>query len=313
MALALCLACGLLAWMAGWVITGQELMRPGGTLARLGVLRHRLKRLLTGLGSCRLVSWLLERDAVRGVVDELRSHAGAGHESLQERDVAALLLLGAAACCVLGAILVRTVAGAFVVFLLELIALRLRVSARAQRDKRALSQEMPQILRTLASALASGNTLVQALDYVGLHEQGLAKEAFVRTSLRLRCGTSMEEALRLLEEELDAPGVGLMATALAISQRTGSPLRELLQQSAHLVEQQGEFDRLLMVRTAQVRLSVRVVCSLPPLMVLLLSLLSTDFRAGLMSAPGLACLVLATLMDALALLAIRHIMAGVAQ
>ena len=47
------------------------------------------------------------------------------------------------------------------------------------------------------------------------------------------------------------------------SHRTGSPLRDLLARSAALVERQGEFERELEVKTAQVRLSARIVCSLP--------------------------------------------------
>ena len=82
-------------------------------------------------------------------------------------------------------------------------------------------------------------------------------EPFGRLSLRLRCGLGTEEALGLLAGELEAPGVELLATALVVSHRTGSPLRELLTRSARLVERQGEFQRLLAVKTAQVRLSVR--------------------------------------------------------
>jgi tight adherence protein B len=122
---------------------------------------------------------------------------------------------------------------------------------------------------------------------------------------------SVEAALEGLTHELEAPGVGLMVTALAISQRTGSPLRDLLRRTAGLVEQQREFERLLRVRTAQVRLSVRIVCVMPLAMVCLLSLISPDFRQGALSSAGMVCLLLAATMDALALLLIRKIMGGV--
>ena len=122
---------------------------------------------------------------------------------------------------------------------------------------------------------------------------------------------SVEAALDALASELDAPGVSLMATALAISQRTGSPLQALFTRMAVLVEQQGDFERLLGVRTAQVRMSVRVVCLLPPIMVCLLALLSPDYRAGLFTTAGMGCLLIAVSMDGLALLAIQRIMRGV--
>ena len=160
-------------------------------------------------------------------------------------------------------------------------------------------------------ALGSGETLAQAVDYVGEHDEGPAGQAFHRASLRLRCGESVAEALEQLTAELDAPGVSLLATALAISQRTGSPLRSLFRHAAELVERQGAFERTLNVKTAQVRLSVRIVSLLPLVLVSTLSLISPDFRAGLLSATGMTCVLVAACMDGVGLIIIRRLMKGV--
>ena len=184
-------------------------------------------------------------------------------------------------------------------------------ASRVRARERALIDEMPEVFRTLAMALGSGETLTQAIEYVGVHEHGYAGEAFVQAALRLRCGASTDEAMRELAHELDAPGVGLLTTALTIAQRTGSPLRGLFQNSAQLVERQGEYERMLSVKTAQVRLSVRIVCLLPLMLVCLLSLISVDFQHGLSTPTGMVSLVLATAMDGCALLVIRRLMRGV--
>jgi tight adherence protein B len=160
-------------------------------------------------------------------------------------------------------------------------------------------------------ALGSGETLTQAVEYVGVHTRGYAREAFVKAAMRLRCGASTEEAMAGLSRELDAPGVGLLTTALVIAQRTGSPLRGLFQSSAQLVERQGEYERMLAVKTAQVRLSVRIVCLLPLVLVCLLSLISVDFQHGVATLPGMVSLLVAAGMDGCALLIIRHLMRGV--
>lgn len=184
-------------------------------------------------------------------------------------------------------------------------------SSRQRGRKREISQEMPGVFRTLAMAVGSGETLAQAIEYLGSHETGLVGRPFARASLRLRCGQSAEEALGGLSRELDAPGVGLLTTALLISQRTGSPLRSLFQRAATLVERQGEFERMLEVKTAQVRLSVRIVCGLPVVMIAALSLLSPDFRAGLATLPGVLSVGVACAMDSVALIIIRRLMKGV--
>lgn len=184
-------------------------------------------------------------------------------------------------------------------------------AARARAERLELAQTMPDVFRTMAMAMGSGETLAQAVEYLGSHGTGQAARAFARASLRLRCGESAEEALGRLPQELRAPGVGLLTTALLISQRTGSPLRALFERAATLVERQGELERMLSVKTAQVRLSVRMVSVLPIVLVAGLSLISPDFQRGVLTPIGFGSLALATLMDATALLIIRRLMKGV--
>ena len=230
---------------------------------------------------------------------------------LDEGQACVLLLLGMGCCGVVAAALMASaVAGVATLVLAGLLVVLRERRARVMRS-RELVQEMPAVFRTLSVAMGSGQTLAQAVEYVGSHERGPAAPAFTRLSLRLRCGMGVEEALDRLSDELDAPGVDLLSTALVIAHRTGSPLRDLLVRSARLVERQGEFQRLLAVKTAQVRLSVRIVCALPVVMVIVLALISPDFQRGLLTPAGAASLALAMALDATALLIIRRLMKGV--
>lgn len=230
---------------------------------------------------------------------------------LDDGQAEALLAMGVLLCALMAALLFWSpVAGLAAVAAVMLLLGAWDAHAKAAQV-RELVQEMPAVFRTLSVAMGSGQTLAQAVEYVGAHERGPAAGPFGRLSLRLRCGLGTEEALGLLAKELDAPGVELLATALVVSHRTGSPLRELLARSARLVERQGEFQRLLAVKTAQVRLSVRIVCALPVVLVLLLALISPDFQRGLLTPAGVASVLLALAMDAVALLIIRRLMRGV--
>lgn len=240
-----------------------------------------------------------------------RAFAARAGVTLGEDQTQALLLLAVAACGMFSALLFWSIVAGVAAMLGAALALGAwEARARSVRS-RELAQEMPAVFRTLSVAMGSGQTLAQAVEYVGTHEQGPAAEPFGRLSLRLRCGLGTEKALGLLAGELEAPGVELLATALVVSHRTGSPLRELLTRSARLVERQGEFQRLLAVKTAQVRLSVRIVCALPLALVLLLALISPDFQRGLLTPAGLASVLIALAMDTAALLIIRKLMRGV--
>lgn len=308
MALVMCLACGLLAGASVWALVCDDGLNA--TSAHLQLVERMVARAMRAMASSHVVELLIKRETFRAVASELLVHAPKDMWGTLE-EAGAALLVGFGVTTLAGGLLFRSVLGALVIAVVLVVAMRSFVLASRAKETRLLAEEMPSVFRTLATALESGNTLVQAIDYVGLHERGLVAKAFARASLGLRCSMSVDETLARLRAELNAPGIDLMATALSISQRTGSPLRDLFRRSALLVERQEELERTLAVRTAQVRLSVRVVCGLPAIMIGLLLLISPDFRQGIATVPGVACLALAAVMDGIALLWIRHILEGV--
>lgn len=311
MAYVVVVSAALLAWIAVYALTSDE--EAGVRLAhRLALLvPMRIKTLVAWLSGTRVVRALLGHDALVHVCDALVTKMPQAAGAVVREEVCAALLLADVAASLACSFAARSLVAVPVVVSGSAVWCVLWDSARARRAEQELMQAMPGVFRTLAMAMGSGETLSQAIAYVGEHEEGAAGRAFRRASLRLRCGESVEVSLDKLVEELDAPGIGLLATALNISQRTGSPLRSLFQHSAMLVERQGDFERTLAVKTAQVRLSVRIVSLLPVVMVSLLSLLSPDYRAGLYTGGGMACVLVAAVMDAFALVIIRNLMKGV--
>ena len=282
---------------------GGDVLHSGGRVAFLA--SRRLSRVMRRLAGTRVVACVLATGVGARMVREARSwpHLAA----LGREEAAAALLAGLAlAACVSGVLFLTPLAGLVVGG-----AVVARDEARQRGKRREVLAEMPGVYRTLAVAMSSGQTLAQAVEYVGAHERGPAADVFARMSLRLRCGVATEDAVSSLAEELDVPGARLLATALVISHRTGSPLRDLLLRSARIAERQGEFERMLVVKTAQVRLSVRIVCLLPVAMVGVLTLMSPDFQQGLLTPSGVGCVCAAMLLDGLALFLIRRMMAGV--
>lgn len=296
--------------MSAYVATGA---RTGGHVAGWEARRayRALGDVCATLGDSALVDGLLRLASWRELADAIARRLRARRVAVSRETACALALLAMAALSLTVGLLARSAVGAAAGATMSCVAVEVWHSSRQRARRRALVDEMPQVFRTLSMALGSGETLTQAIEYVGVHERGYAGQAFVQAALRLRCGASTEEAMTQLTRDLDAPGIGLLATALVIAQRTGSPLRGLFQSSAQLVERQGEYERMLAVKTAQVRLSVRIVCLLPVLLVCVLSLISVDFQQGLATVPGTACLLLAIALDALALVIIRHLMRGV--
>ena len=188
-----------------------------------------------------------------------------------------------------------------------LLAQRARKAVRARRS--ALEAAMPEAFQSLAVALGSGRSLAQALRYVGESLAEPVAGAFSRAAFSLECGTPLGTVLGDLERALDAPGLDLVVPALEVSQRTGAPLRDLLEEAAGIVAGRIDLERKLEVKTSQARMSAQVVAAMPLVMVAFLGLFSADFRAGAATAAGVGSIAAALALDALAWRIIRRIMA----
>lgn len=283
-------------------------------LAAERLVRNALRRaleLIRRLGASRAAGVLLGMSGWQELAGEATSRAERAGVTLEPGDAVAAAVAAAVCAGAMASVLFDT----WLMLPLALVALFVGVPALSARHavlrRREANAAMPAVFRTLSVAMGAGMTLVQAAEYAGARAGGAVGEAFARLALRLRCGVATETALSELSDELHTPGAGLLSTALAISHRTGSPLQGLFQRSAALVERQGEFERLLAVKTAQVRLSVRVVCLLPAVMVALLAAISPDFQKGLSTPAGAGTVALAALLDVAAVAIIRRLVGKV--
>ena len=170
---------------------------------------------------------------------------------------------------------------------------------------------MVEAFGALAASMASGLSLAQAMRYVGSHAQEPVRTEFLRAEAQVACGAGMTVALDELVERLHAPGLDFVTLALKVSRRTGAPLSDVLGEAARLVRERVELRRKLDVRTAQVRMSARLVAGMPVAMVAFLALASSDFREGIATVPGAASIAVALLLDGIAWSIIRVVMRSI--
>lgn len=303
------LAIGLAACLSTWLAFGKTDVVSGRSNSSEGLIQcavevlNRYARLLP--------AELVEAVPLSGIGTEFVYVSLAAGYRL-ERGASALLVcllvsLGALAGLVVSQSAIGLCAGALV----AAVALSWWAGSHERARAQSLAAQVPDIYRSLSGALSSGRTLAQAISYVGAAEQGPLQREFGRAALMVSCGVSAVDALRELPERVHAPGIDLMVTALSISARTGAPLQELFARSARMVERRFELERELGAKTAQVRLSARLVGAMPVAMVCLLALLSPDFREGLATPLGTGCVAVAIILDVLALVIIRRLMVGV--
>lgn len=302
--------CAFLVFIASFCLVTWRVQHLRGAALML-MVKKRLERFLSKLAQQRVFRWCMNIKAWKELAAFGAQKLRHAEINLDIEQTGALFCVAYAGFSVLLAALCRSIF--ILIFCAGFLCVIVPLSVRSLERKRMrlLAQEMPDVFRVLALSMGSGETLTQALRYVALHQSGEIGHAFQQAVFRLNCGMSSHHALECLSQELQAPGVELLVTALHISQRTGSPLQSLFQRSARMVERQSEFERLLSVKTAQVRTSVKVVSILPILLVLTLSFLSPDFRLGIQQPAGMMCLVVAALLDGIALIIMRKIMKAV--
>ena len=198
--------------------------------------------------------------------------------------------------------------GALIGCATTIVLLAGRAHAGARTERARLETAATEAFQALAVTLGSGRSLAQALRYVGERCEDPVAQEFTSAAFALEYGEALGEVLDRLERSLSVPGVDLVATALGVSQRTGAPLQRLLEEASNMVADRVALERKLDVRTAQARMSARVVAAMPLVMVAFLGCFSPDFRSGLATATGAGSVLAAAALDLCAWLIIRKIM-----
>lgn len=219
-----------------------------------------------------------------------------------------LLITASVACALAGGIIAMSPVGAFAGLAAPCAVCAGRISRARRERQRALETAMPEAFGALAISLGSGHSLAQALRFVGNHAQEPVKSEFMKVSCSIACGVPAAEALDAMIEHLKAPGLDLVALALKVSQRTGAPLKDMLGEASRMVGERIELERRLEVKTAQARMSARMVALMPIAMIGVLTLISPDFRDGLASTTGTVSVGIALVLNLMAWMAIRKIM-----
>ena len=293
----------LLTSGVAWMLLG--IAPDGGFSAVRLAPREVLASLCTRIGSMPVVCELGGSRRVSAMLcgcDAL-SVAGRGREA---RLGCAVLALALAA--LLGAVLVGSWVGAIAGSAACALWMASRASKARSREAELLEEAMPEVFRMLSTALGSGSSLAQAVRYVGDNAEGAVSSAFSRAAFSMDCGVPVADALDEVRDRLRAPGLDLVVSALKISQRTGAPLKGLLDEASGIVSSRMELRRSLDVKTSQARLSARVVALMPIAMTGFLALVSGDFQRGLSTVPGMCSVAVALALDAVAWFAIRRIM-----
>jgi tight adherence protein B len=216
--------------------------------------------------------------------------------------------VGVACVLLLGAIAVG--APIFVVpALVAPLVVRMLISTRVSRVRRAFESQLADNLQVVAAAMRAGQSFTGALAVAVDEAADPARRELRRTVADERLGVALDEALgrtarRMRSEELEY--VGLVAT---LQRETGGNTAEVLDRVTETIRERAELKRLVQTLTAQGRMGGLVVTAVPVALSALFLVIRPGYFDPLLSrgAFGVALIVLAAAMLTAGWIAIRKV------
>lgn len=163
--------------------------------------------------------------------------------------------------------------------------------------------ELPEVLRLLCTALESGSSLVMGLRYAANNCNEPLSGELKRTVWDLEAGQSFDEAIRGLRNRTNGAEFAYLSVAMEIQHTSGGSLTEILKSVSLMLKQSAELKDELRTKTAQGRLSSRIVAGMPFALLAIFTIFSPGYLMGFFSSAfGILIFVFALLLEAIGIL-----------
>jgi tight adherence protein B len=182
--------------------------------------------------------------------------------------------------------LFASVGGASVLAVLGLVVplfVRGLVRRRVDRHRRLFSEQLPDNLQVLSSALRAGHSLVGALSVVVDDSPEPSRSEFKRVIADEQLGVQLDEALITVAKRMQNPDLEQVALVAALQRQTGGNSAEVLDRVTETIRERFELRRMVKTLTAQGRMSRWVVTFLPVVLLLAITALNPHYLEPLLS------------------------------
>ena len=137
-------------------------------------------------------------------------------------------------------------------------------------------QGLPEALDLMVSALRAGHSLVAALRLVAFESPDPIGTEFRICFDEQNYGLELRTALDNLVTRVPLQDLRIVATAILIQKESGGNLAEVLEKAAYLIRERFKLKRQIRTHTAQGRLTGWILSLLPPVLAVMLYLVSPD-------------------------------------
>jgi tight adherence protein B len=167
---------------------------------------------------------------------------------------------------------------------------------------------LPDAIDLMSRALKAGHATTAMIEMVAQETPDPVASEFRLVFEQQNLGLPMRDAILNLAERVPIDDVRFLATAILVQKETGGNLAEILDKTAVIMRERIRLKGQVRIYTAQGRVSGWVLCLMPFVMLLLLTLVHPEYERRLWTTPlGIHLIYAGLFFMALGILVIRKI------
>jgi tight adherence protein B len=235
-----------------------------------------------------------KRGGAPGAAEEAATPAASGFwarldEQLQIAQIRATpagLVGGTLAATVLGILILDVASGSPWIALLALLVplvVRAWVLRKLARRRNQFSEQLPDTLQMISSALRAGHSFAGALAVVVESSSEPTKSEMQRVVADEQLGIPLETAIAIVVRRMENRDLEQVALVAQLQRDAGGNSAEVVDRVAETIRERFELRRLVQTLTVQGRMSRWIVSALPVALVLMLMLINPHYLHPLVS------------------------------
>lgn len=148
-----------------------------------------------------------------------------------------------------------------------------------------ISMQLAPALQLIVGHLRIGRSFASALAEVAESSPDPVRSLFTEVVAETRLGAPIDDVLRDIADREGGRHLSIVASAIGLQARLGGSLTEILETVIDTIEEEDRLRRDIRSLTADGRLSAQILLAMPPIMFVLVSLLSPGYAEPLFTDP----------------------------
>lgn len=181
-----------------------------------------------------------------------------------------------------------------------------------ERDRKVFEESFPVALNMLTSAVSAGESITQAISYVGETLDGNVADEFRIMGQRLQLGESAEDVFRKSCLRFPYPTFFFFIITLRANMERGGQLKDIIQRLNRLMFNSRAVEKKKYAMTSEARASAKIVAAIPLVFLVILKFISpTNFEYIMFEPNGRLILYYMLISESIGILIIWGLMKSV--